>query len=62
MGIYEVDELVFRIDPVEPLAWAEFLRDGTWEQVFVTAEDVRGLHGVRELSTQEIEGLGLVDA
>ena len=61
MGIYKVDELVFRIDAAEPKAWVEVLRDGAWEKVFMTGEDVRGLlRGARELSTQETVRLGLV--
>ena len=52
--VFEVDGFLFRLDATRPDRSAMVLKDGSWEIVPLTGEDICGLVCARRLSPDEV--------
>jgi hypothetical protein len=59
LRLFRIDEHIFRVRVDRVDSPAEVYRDGRWEPVVLTTEEVMGFMNARELSPKEIEDLEL---
>ena len=55
--VYEVEGFLFRFDPAAPSAWASTWRNGRWQPIALTGEDVCQLVSPRHVSQEELAEL-----